>query len=52
MEHIKVVHVFENIVLMKKFGFSRGKVSGKFKTVPHYPVHDLCELHSIVSLVI
>jgi hypothetical protein len=52
MEHIKTVYVFENIVLMKRFEFNRGKVSGKFKTVPHDPVHDLCEIHSTVSLVI
>lgn len=47
-----MVHIFENIVLMKRFGFSRGKVSGKFKIVPHDPVHDLCEIHSTVRLVI
>jgi len=50
MEHIKMVHVFENIALMKRFGFSRGKVTGKFTTLPHDPVHDLCKLHSIVRI--
>ena len=52
MEHIKIVHIFENKVLMKSFGFSRGKVSGKFKTLPHDPVRDLCKLHSTVRIVI
>lgn len=47
-----MVHILENIVLMKRFGFSRGKVIGKFMTVPHDPVHDLSELHSIVRVVI
>jgi len=45
-----MVHVFANIVLMKRFGFSRGKVTGKFKTVSLDPVHDLCKLHSIVRI--
>jgi len=47
-----MVHIFENIVLMKEFGFSRGIVSGKFKTVSHDPVQDLCELYSIVRIMI
>jgi hypothetical protein len=47
-----MVHVSENTVLKKRFAFGRVKVSGKFKIVPQDPVHYLCEVHSIVRIVI